>query len=67
VLPQQRGDVACRTIAESNPDDLGRCAEQHAQSVEVLVRRDEDGAGEEQRRERNAGIILGTRRLLGSS
>jgi hypothetical protein len=37
TLPQEPCDPTGRTVATPNPDELGRGATQHSQSVEVLI------------------------------
>jgi len=38
---KQTIDVGCGAISETNPDDLGRRATQHAESLEILILRHE--------------------------
>jgi len=42
VTSQQVGDILGRAISDAKPNDLRRCAAQHAQTMEVLVLRDQD-------------------------
>ena len=41
VLPQEAGDLNRRAVSDTDPDNLGRRALQHAEAMKALILRDQ--------------------------